>query len=61
MNKDLRAFKRRFRKKKHTKKNVKKDYNRYSEENLRNWKFKPKFMCEILDTRNNQNQKSSIT
>ena len=43
MNKDVRALKDAFGKK-HTKKNAKKDYNRYSEENFRNWEFKPKFM-----------------
>ena len=43
MNKDVRALKDAFGKKR-TKKNVKKDYNRYSKENFRNWEFKPKLM-----------------
>ena len=47
MNKDVRALKDAFGKK-HKKKNVKKDYNRYSEENFRNWEFKPKFMLKTF-------------
>ena len=43
MNKDVRALKDTFGKKKHEK-NIKKHYNRYSEENFRNWEFKPIFM-----------------